>query len=186
MFSLALALAALAVVFAISPAASAQDATVAVADNQFSPATVTVNVGDTVTWDWTGANPHTVTSNDGTFDSGAPQTSGSFQHTFTAAGTFAYICEVHGQSMSGTVTVNAAPTGGQTPPSGAPSPTAGVPTARPSTGGGTPVTADPIAAPVTGTGGSSGGAGSTALFAALAAIAGLALVAGAEVVRRRA
>jgi plastocyanin len=66
----------------------------------FSPATLTIKAGTTVTWKNTTAASHTVTSDDGkTFDSGtskplAAQT-GTFSFTFTSAGTFAYHCEIH-------------------------------------------------------------------------------------------
>ncbi len=66
----------------------------------FSPATLTIKVGTTVTWKNTTSVPHTVTSDDGkSFDSGtsnpiAAQT-GSFSFTFTTPGTYAYHCEIH-------------------------------------------------------------------------------------------
>jgi amicyanin len=66
----------------------------------FSPASLTIKVGTTVTWKNTTAVGHTVTSDDGkSFDSGtsnpiAPQT-GTFSFTFTTAGTFKYHCEIH-------------------------------------------------------------------------------------------
>ena len=59
----------------------------------------------TVTWTWTGRNPHSVT-----FDAGGPnsviQRSGTFSRTFGSAGAFTYFCSVHGRVvMSGTVNV---------------------------------------------------------------------------------
>jgi plastocyanin len=66
----------------------------------FSPATLTIKVGTTITWKNTTAVSHTVTSDDGkSFDSGmanpiAPQ-SGTFSFTFSTAGTFAYHCAIH-------------------------------------------------------------------------------------------
>jgi len=162
--------------------ASADDATVSVGDNTFSPATVTINVGDTVTWNWVGQNPHTVTADDGSFDS-PQQTSGSFSHTFNTAGTFEYICEVHGQSMSGTVVVQAA---GQ--PTAAASPTtvaAASPTPRPATtpaaGGGTPVTV-----PSTGSGGDDDGMNMAAIVIAAVVAAGVIGAAGLTFARMRA
>ena len=76
---------------------------VSVADNNFSPAAITVARGATVTWTWTGRNPHTVTFDDGT--TSAQQTTGTYQRAFAAAGTYPYHCVVHGTLMSGTVTV---------------------------------------------------------------------------------
>ena len=66
----------------------------------FSPATLTIKAGTTVTWKNNTAVGHTVTSDDGkTFDSGTsnPITAqgGTFSFTFTTAGTFAYHCEIH-------------------------------------------------------------------------------------------
>src|SRR5205085_4782498 len=49
---------------------------VSVADNVFTPAAITVARGATVTWTWTGRNPHTVTFDDGT--TSAQQTSGTY------------------------------------------------------------------------------------------------------------
>jgi plastocyanin len=84
--------------------------TVSVQDNQYNPASVTINVGDTVQWNWTDSNPHTVSSTGAeSFDSSPAKTSGSFTHTFSAIGSFGYVCSVHGSIMSGTVVVQAAP-----------------------------------------------------------------------------
>ncbi len=66
----------------------------------FSPSTLTIKAGTTVTWKNTTSAPHTATSDDGkTFDSGttnpiAPQ-GGTFSFTFKTAGTFAYHCSIH-------------------------------------------------------------------------------------------
>ncbi len=84
--------------------------TVGVQDDLFNPASVTISVGDSVQWNWTGSNPHTVSSTGAeSFDSGAPQTAGSFSHAFNTIGSFGYLCAVHGAAMSGTVVVQAAP-----------------------------------------------------------------------------
>lgn len=66
----------------------------------FSPATLTIKAGTTVTWKNTTAAPHTVTSDDGkSFDSGTSKPiaaqNGTFSFTFTTPGTFAYHCEIH-------------------------------------------------------------------------------------------
>jgi plastocyanin len=81
----------------------AATAAVDVEDNQFVSATVRVLAGGTVRWTWQGDNPHNVTFTGG--PASATQTEGEFERTFAAAGSFPYICTVHGQSMSGTVTV---------------------------------------------------------------------------------
>ena len=77
--------------------------TVQVQDNSFSPTAKTVTVGTTVRWTWNGANQHTVTFGDG--PTSVVQTTGSYERTFTVAGTYNYLCGVHGASMSGTITV---------------------------------------------------------------------------------
>ncbi len=76
-----------------------------IVDMAFSPATINVKVGDSVTWTNLDSVPHTVVralgdSND--FSSQTLSTGDSFSHTFTAAGTFAYKCGIH-PAMTGQV-----------------------------------------------------------------------------------
>jgi plastocyanin len=80
----------------------------------FSPGSVTVNVGDTVTWTNQDSVPHTATAKDGSFDTGIIQKAGSGSHTFTKPGTIAYICSVH-PNMHGTIVVSAVSAGGSAP-----------------------------------------------------------------------
>lgn len=61
----------------------------------FSPATLTVAVGDTVTWTNDDTAAHTVTADDGTFDSGRLATGETFSETFDTAGTYGYHCTMH-------------------------------------------------------------------------------------------
>jgi plastocyanin len=80
-----------------------------ITDDAFSPTTITVAKGTSVTWTTTGSDGHTVTANDGSFDSsngtGATLAAGRvFTQTFATAGTFAYHCKIH-SSMPGTITV---------------------------------------------------------------------------------
>jgi plastocyanin len=165
----------------------AQGASVSVDDIFYAPASVTIGVGDTVTWTWAGSLPHTVTANDGSFAS-AQQTSGTFAHTFNTAGTFGYVCQVHGTAMTGTVVVQAAAGGGQTPAAGA-SPTTAAGGGQTPAAGASPTTAagaSPVAAPATGTGGGPGGGGvNLALMAAMIGAAGIVLGGAAFAVRRR-
>lgn len=85
--------------------AHAQEA-VSMEDDFFSPATVTVTVGGTVTWTNTGDNPHTTTGP--TWDSGIMSPGDTFTETFNTEGTFDYVCEIHvAQGMVGTVIVQA-------------------------------------------------------------------------------
>ncbi len=78
-------------------------------DASFSPKEVTVAVGTTVSWINNEDLPHTVTADDGAFDSGELQYYDVFEFTFTEAGTYAYYCDYHGgsggQGMSGVITV---------------------------------------------------------------------------------
>jgi LPXTG-motif cell wall-anchored protein len=87
-----------------------------IVDYAYSPATITVNVGDTVTWTNSGHQPHTATASNGSFDTGTLNHGQSGSHTFTTAGTFAYICSIH-PYMHGTVVVRAASSNTTTPSS---------------------------------------------------------------------
>jgi plastocyanin len=72
--------------------------------NSFSPNPVEVKVGETVTWINDDSGRHTVTSKDGTFDSGVMGKGQSFSHTFDKAGEYPYFCSPH-PGMVGTVVV---------------------------------------------------------------------------------
>ncbi|MGH2542617.1 MAG: cytochrome P460 family protein [Ardenticatenaceae bacterium] len=65
----------------------------------FSPRTLTVKVGTTVTWTNHDVVPHTTTSNDGVWDSGALQPGDEFSFTFNEPGTFNYFCSMHPAQM---------------------------------------------------------------------------------------
>ncbi|WP_310992384.1 T9SS type A sorting domain-containing protein [Aequorivita marina] len=71
---------------------------------------LTIDQGDTVTWTWGDTAPHTVENKVGnsveTFNSGILTGMGvQFSYTFTEVGDNDYFCGVHGNSMSGTITV---------------------------------------------------------------------------------
>ncbi len=93
---------------------------VTIVDFSFSPGTITINVGDTVTWTNNGPTPHSATAPNGAFDTGIFPAGESRSHTFSQAGTFSYICTPH-PNMRGTVVVQGAQTGGgeETPDAGA-------------------------------------------------------------------
>jgi plastocyanin len=80
-------------------------ATVSLFDNnRFSPSTVAVAPGGTVTWVWAGSAAHDVVSD--SFAGSAIQTSGSFSATFTSPGRYTYYCSLHAsQGMRGAVVV---------------------------------------------------------------------------------
>ena len=56
---------------------------------------IEITVGTTI--EWTNQDPlaHTVTANDGSFDSGLIQPGDKWSYTFTAPGTFDYFCTPH-------------------------------------------------------------------------------------------
>jgi plastocyanin len=87
-----------------APAASGNEVKVNISGFAFDPGTVTIKVGDTVTWTNQDAAVHTVAAADQSWKSDNLSKGASFSRTFTAAGTFAYICGVH-TSMKGTVVV---------------------------------------------------------------------------------
>ncbi|MEZ0358819.1 cupredoxin family copper-binding protein [Mycobacterium sp. SA01] len=72
----------------------------------FTPATLTVKVGDTVTWTNKDEEPHTVVANDGSFHSPGLDANATYSFTFTKAGSVDYICSIH-PFMHGTVVVSA-------------------------------------------------------------------------------
>jgi len=88
----------------------AADRAVEVGDDYFLPGVVQVEKDDTVTWNWSGNEPHNVVNTPGKrqierFRSGSPQTGGSFRHTFKNEGSFTYLCTEHSETMRGRVRV---------------------------------------------------------------------------------
>ena len=96
---------------AVGGTALAADHAVGISGFNFSPASVTVAVGDTVTWTNSDDVPHTATADGGAFDTGTLDNGGTNTVTFSTAGTFPYHCSVHPQ-MTGTVVVEAASSAG--------------------------------------------------------------------------
>jgi len=77
----------------------------------FTPQTMTVKTGTTVTWTNKDDIPHGIAATNNAFTrSKALDTDDSFSFTFTTPGTFQYFCYVH-PHMTGTIVVEAA-TGG--------------------------------------------------------------------------
>jgi plastocyanin len=97
---------------------AAADQSVRIRDFAFGPTTVTVQVGDTVTWRNDPGDPgHTATADSGAWNSGNIGPGGTASVTFNTAGRFQYHCEYHPSRMTGTVVVQArAGTGGQGQP----------------------------------------------------------------------
>lgn len=87
-----------------SSVSSRAGATVTVKDFDFTPASITVNTGDSVTWSNQGPAAHSATADDGSFDTGVYNAGSSRSHTFSAPGTIPYHCIPH-PFMTGTVRV---------------------------------------------------------------------------------
>jgi plastocyanin len=85
----------------------AADQSVAIAGFAFSPSTVTVQTGDTVTWTNNDQISHNATSVDNAWASGTLTSGATGAVTFDTAGTFDYRCTIH-PDMTGTVVVQAA------------------------------------------------------------------------------
>jgi plastocyanin len=94
---------------AAAPSAGGQSggagASVDIKNFAFNPATLSVKVGDSVTWTNDDTTAHTVTADDKSFDSGNVAQGATFKHTFDAAGTFSYHCTIH-SNMKATITVS--------------------------------------------------------------------------------
>jgi plastocyanin len=88
---------------AASSPAKVGTAAVQIGDNTFTPATVEVKVGETVTFENGGAIAHTVTG-DG-FDSGSMAPGDTFTFTAEKAGSVSYVCTFH-PGMAGTIEVS--------------------------------------------------------------------------------
>ena len=88
------------------PIASGPSGKVTIQGFAFSPASITVNVGDTVTWENKDSVGHTITgTGTGTgWDSGVLGSGKTYSRKFDTAGTYNYHCAIH-PSMTGTVTV---------------------------------------------------------------------------------
>ena len=69
--------------------------TVDIIDFDYQPGSVTIQAGDTVTWTQSGEEPHTVTADDGSFDSGNIEAGESFAMVFDAPGFYTYSCLPH-------------------------------------------------------------------------------------------
>ncbi|MFE7313981.1 cupredoxin family copper-binding protein [Streptomyces sp. NPDC057555] len=89
-----------------APAAPVAGNTVAIKNFAFSPATLKVKKGTTVTWTNRDTDAHTVTSagSGGPLHSAALTTNATFSYTFTKPGTYAYVCTIH-PFMTGAVEV---------------------------------------------------------------------------------
>ncbi len=89
---------------------------VSITDNLFDVADIDIKPGTTVYWSNDGQVPHTVTADDGSFDSGQLNPGDSYIVTFLGSGVVSYHCELHPE-MVGSVTVGRGDSiGGNTAP----------------------------------------------------------------------
>jgi plastocyanin len=84
---------------------------VSIQDYFFEPAEASVESGDEIVFTNEGAEPHTVTTADGQFDSGVLNPGASFTITVSEPGTLTYYCAIHPE-MVGNVTVRGGSGGG--------------------------------------------------------------------------
>lgn len=78
-------------------------AEVSIADNTYTPNSVTIKKGQAVRWNWESKDRHDVVANDRSFVSEL-QYEGTYTHIFTEAGEYRYICSIHPE-MRGVVYV---------------------------------------------------------------------------------
>lgn len=88
-----------------APAARAQGANEVVIKNfMFSPMSLTVKVGTTVTWKNMDGEPHSVTNDAGLFHSAALDQNDTYQFKFDKPGVYNVLCGIH-PYMKATITV---------------------------------------------------------------------------------
>ena len=78
-----------------SAAPDSKGSTITIDNFSFSPATVTVPAGTTITWTNKDDIPHTVVEKNQKFRSKGLDTDDNFSYTFTAPGTYEYFCGMH-------------------------------------------------------------------------------------------
>src|ERR1700741_840223 len=97
------------------PAAAAEHQ-VSITDTAYEPATITVTTDDDIVWCNDGTTEHTVTADNGKFDSEELPPSQDDDACFggpanaIGPGTYAYHCSIQGHTHTGTLIVEAAPT----------------------------------------------------------------------------
>jgi len=96
---------------ALGRGADAATVNVSITNYVFTPSSVTINLGDTVSWMNNSGSTHTATSTSGVWDSGNITTGATYARQFNTGGTFPYQDSLYGASrgMTGTVIVIAPP-----------------------------------------------------------------------------
>ena len=90
---------------ACTKSSAAGEVAVAIEGFAFSPADISVTVGQTITFTNNDSAPHTATLDDGTCTTPNINNGGSDGLTFSAAGSYPFHCNVH-PDMKGTITVS--------------------------------------------------------------------------------
>jgi len=83
--------------------------TVRIDGMRFNPQNITVKPGTTVTWLHGSQMPHTISGNADGMRSGTLYNGQQYSHTFSATGSYNYVCDLH-PSMRGSVVVEEAAT----------------------------------------------------------------------------
>jgi plastocyanin len=84
--------------------ASISETIVEIADNSFTPGTITIQPGTKVIWKWSGSNPHVVLIS----GERSPEMTGTgtFEKIFRGGSTtINYQCAIHGAAMSGKIVI---------------------------------------------------------------------------------
>jgi LPXTG-motif cell wall-anchored protein len=149
-----------------------------ISDFKFTPSTITVTAGESVTWTNSGPSGHSATADDGSFDTGVLGKGSSGSHTFTRAGTYTFHCTPH-PFMTGKVVVVAASGGGGSASGSATG-------SGSSAGAGTAASSSGSGSSATGTDASSGSnLANTGADVGAVALLGAMLIGGGMVLRRR-
>jgi plastocyanin len=87
--------------------AAAQAAAIQIDNFHYTPPSLVVAPGTTVTWTNADDSPHTVREKDGKFKSAALDTDDKFSQTFAEPGEYEYFCSIH-PYMTGKIVVKPA------------------------------------------------------------------------------
>ena len=90
---------------------TASSSGVTITSSAYSPASLTIVNGSTVTWTNDDSTAHTVTTEDGSINSGDIAPGSSYSKTFMTTGTYNYH-DAHNTTMTGVVVVSASSGGG--------------------------------------------------------------------------
>jgi plastocyanin len=88
----------------LPPVANPNEVKVDISGFAFNPGSITIKVGQTVTWTNNDSASHNVIADDGSFSSKTLATGDSFSFTFDKAGSYTYKCGFHAR-MTATVVV---------------------------------------------------------------------------------